>query len=198
VNGGSRRVAQSKPELARIRAQLDADRAFGLGEDDVARLDADETRPRVRVAGALGATFTPHCARMQPAKLVRGLAESVERRGATIYEGTAVTVIEPHVARTARGEVRARWIVRATEGYTATLRGLRRVVMPVNSAMIATRPLGADAWRELGWDGLETILSGRHLYAYLQRTADGRIAIGGRGIPYGFGSKSAREGPLPQ
>ena len=44
-----------------------------------ALLDAGEAREHVGVDGALGATYTPHCARVQPAKLVRGLAEVVER-----------------------------------------------------------------------------------------------------------------------
>ena len=61
-----------------------------------------------------------------PARLVRGLAEAAERAGAEICEGTRVTAIEPGLARTARGDVRARFVVRATEGYTAGLAGLKR------------------------------------------------------------------------
>jgi glycine/D-amino acid oxidase-like deaminating enzyme len=134
---------------------------------------------------------------VQPAKLVRGLAEAVERKGASIYERTPVLEIEPGRARSAAGEVRARWIVRATEGYTANLPGLRRVLAPVNSAMIATEPLPAEAWQQIGWDGCETMLDGRRLYTYLQRTADGRIAFGGRGVPYLYGSRTAREDAPP-
>jgi len=43
-------------------------------------------------------------------------------------------------------------------------------------------------------------MDGGHAYAYLQRTADGRIALGGRGVPYQFGSRSAAsatDGSLP-
>src|SRR4051794_40065333 len=64
---------------------------------------------RVRIAGALGAVFAPEVARVQPAALVRGLAAAVERLGVPVYEGTAVTAIEPRVARTAHGDVRAAW-----------------------------------------------------------------------------------------
>jgi glycine/D-amino acid oxidase-like deaminating enzyme len=91
--------------------------------------------------------------------------------------------------------VRARWIVRATEGYTADLPGLRRLLAPVTSAMIVTEPLPDPVWAELGWAGCETILDGRNLYTYLQRTADGRIALGGRGEPYVFRSGTEREQP---
>jgi glycine/D-amino acid oxidase-like deaminating enzyme len=197
VKGGTLVVAQSELELERLRAQHAADCEFGLGEDTVL-LDADALAKRVRVRGGAGGLFSPHCARVQPAKLVRGLALAVERRGATVYEQTPVQGIEPGRAWSAGGEVRARWIVRATEAYTANLPGLRRVLAPVNSAMIATEPLPPDAWQSLGWDGCETMLDGRRLYAYLQRTADGRIALGGRGVPYLYGSRTAREEAPPR
>jgi glycine/D-amino acid oxidase-like deaminating enzyme len=64
--------------------------------------------------------------------------------------------------------------------------------------MIVTEPLGDAAWAQIGWDGAETLLDGSHLYTYSQRTADGRIAIGGRGVPYRFGSRTDREGPVPE
>jgi glycine/D-amino acid oxidase-like deaminating enzyme len=64
--------------------------------------------------------------------------------------------------------------------------------------MIVTEPLGDAAWAQIGWEGAETMLDGSHLYTYSQRTADGRIAIGGRGVPYRFGSRTDREGPVPE
>ncbi|MGH3008566.1 MAG: NAD(P)/FAD-dependent oxidoreductase [Gaiellaceae bacterium] len=185
VKGGTLSVAQSALELHRLLAQ----------RGDESLLDADALAARVRVRGGVGALFSPHCARVQPAKLVRGLAAAAERAGATIYERTPALELEPGRARTPAGEVRARWIVRATEGYTADLPGLRRLLAPVTSAMIATEPLPDSVWAELGWSGCETILDGRNLYTYLQRTADGRIALGGRGEPYVFGSGTARELP---
>jgi glycine/D-amino acid oxidase-like deaminating enzyme len=134
---------------------------------------------------------------VQPAKLARGLALAAERAGAVIHERTPVTGIEPGSAHTAFGAVRARHVVRATEGYTARLPGLRRALVPLNSSMIVTAPLRPEVWAQLRWEGAETMVDARHRYVYLQRTADGRIAIGGRGVPYRFGSRTDREGPLP-
>ena len=91
----------------------------------------------------------------------------------------------------------ARWVIRATEGYTPSLRGPRRLLVPMNSSMIVTEPVSEALWHELRWDGAETMLDGSYLYTYSQRTADGRIAIGGRGVPYRFGSRTDREGPVP-
>ena len=145
----------------------------------------------------VGARYFAHCARVQPAALARGLADAVERAGVTIHEHTPVTRIEPGAVDAGGAVVRARQIVRATEGYTARLPGLRRALLPMNSSMIVTEPLAESTWKTLGWEGCETLHDGHHRYVYLQRTADGSIAIGGRGNPYRYGSASDREGPLP-
>jgi glycine/D-amino acid oxidase-like deaminating enzyme len=192
--GGTLHVAQTEVELARVRAGVEEEREW---EVDIELLDAAAAAERVGVDGVLGAAFHPHCARVQPARLVRGLAEAAERAGAVVHEHTRVDRIEPGRAVTALGDVCARFVVRATEGYTAGLQGLRRALVPLNSSMIVTEPLDAPTWEALRWDRAETIQDGRHRYAYLQRTVDGRVAIGGRGVPYRFGSRTDREDPLP-
>ena len=104
------------------------------------------------------------------------------------------------IARTDQGDVRAGWVVRATEGYTASIRGRRRRLLPMNSSMIATEPLSPAAIAEIGWDDAETIHDMANAYVYIQRTADGRIALGGRGVPYRYGSRTdrtARSHPAP-
>ncbi|HEX7289644.1 MAG TPA: FAD-dependent oxidoreductase, partial [Conexibacter sp.] len=197
VKGGSLSVAQSDLELRRLERVVAEDREWGWTPQDTALLDATATAARVAVAGARGAIFTPHCARVQPAKLARGLAVAAERAGAVIHEHTPVTGSEPGRAHTPFGIVRARHVVRATEGYSARLDGHRRALLPMNSAMIVTEPLDAGVWKQIGWAGAETLYDARHRYVYLQRTADGRVAIGGRGVPYRFGSATDREGPVP-
>lgn len=198
VRGGTLHVAQNPAQLVRLRDEVAHEREWGgLGEDDLRLLEPDELRQRVRVEGALGASYTPHCARIHPAKLVRGLAEAVERQGATIYEDTRALQIGNRQVTTQRGRVRAGWVVCATEGYTARIPGLRRSLLPLGSSMIVTEPLTPEIWREVGWDGCETLLDGAHVYSYSQRTADGRIAIGGRGVPYRFASGVDRNAECP-
>lgn len=192
VRGGTLVFARSEVQSSRLRAELDE-----LGSDgptDVRWLDEAEARERGAVAGARGALFTPHCARLHPAKLVRGLARAVERAGATIVENTAVTrIVAGNGSRratvvTTNGSVHATYVVRATEGYTPTLSGERRTVVPLYSLMVATEPLAASFWDEVGLRNFETFADGRHLIIYGQRTADDRIAFGGRGAPYHFAS----------
>jgi glycine/D-amino acid oxidase-like deaminating enzyme len=152
-------------------------------------LEPAELDRRLRVAGALGGVFEPNYARVQPAALSRGLADVVERLGVGVYEATRVESIASGLARTAHGDVRASWVIRATEGYTPHLAGAPpRTLIPLRSTMIVTEPLPGAAWDEIGWRDAELVHDAAHSYVYIQRTADGRIAIGGRGRPYYFGS----------
>jgi glycine/D-amino acid oxidase-like deaminating enzyme len=194
IKGGQVRVALNRAQAVRMRELVDRSPGLGLGERDLRTLDAAELEQRLRVAGARCATFSPHAARVHPGKLLSGLAGVVTDLGVSIYEGTPVTAVRPHEALTAAGRVRARWVVRATEGYTAGLRGLGRALAPINSSMIITAPLDPSAWRQIGWEGGEVLGDGAHVYVYLQRTDDGRIAIGGRGVPYRFGSRTGGAG----
>lgn len=195
--GGSLTVAQNPTQLARLHDELRHEQG-ALGEEAAWRfVSAGELRERVAVRAGVGALFTPHCARVQPAKLVVGLADAAERAGAILYEGSRVLNVEPGAAHAAGATVRARHIILATEAYTANLPGRHRMVLPMNSSMIVTDPLPDSVWSELRWADAETLLDGSYLYTYSQRTADGRIAIGGRGVPYRFGSRTDREGPVP-
>jgi glycine/D-amino acid oxidase-like deaminating enzyme len=106
-----------------------------------------------------------------------------------IYEGTPATSVEPGVVRTPFGDVRAPHVVRATEAFTATLPGHKRTLLPVYSLMLATEPLPDEVWDQIGIAARETFNDGRHLIIYGQRTSDGRLAFGGRGAPYHFGSR---------
>lgn len=181
---GALMVATTPPQLARLRAGIAELREQGAGPEDVAELDALQTAEHVRVRGCLAATHYPHSARIDPARLVRGLAGACERHGVVIHERTPALALEPGRVVTPAGAVRAPVVLRTTEAYTTTLPGEGRRFLPLYSLMIATEPLPDEVWDELGWrDGL-LVGDRHHLFFYAQRTRDGRIAIGGRGAPY--------------
>ncbi len=190
--GGVLEVARSPAQLARLKAYHREEVAFG--ERDRLLLGAAETAERVRVAGTVGASWTPHGARIQPARLVQGLARAVEALGVVIHESTPVTEIRPKHAVTPYGTVRAPYVLRCTEGFTPRLKGRRRSWLPMNSSMIVTEPLPDALWEAIGWRGMETLGDLAHAYMYAQRTSDGRIALGGRGVPYRFGSRTDEDG----
>lgn len=187
AKGGTVSLARTPAQLKRARAEQA--HAVAWGTDDTQLLDAEQARRRLAADGTLGGFYTPHCAAIHPAKLVRGLADVVERGGAAIYEQTPVLTVQPHQVRTSNGLVSADVVVRATEAYSARLPGHRRSCAPIYSLMVATEPLDDERWQSIGLRDRETFADLRHLIVYGQRTADGRIAFGGRGAPYHFGSR---------
>ncbi|RNL79973.1 NAD(P)/FAD-dependent oxidoreductase [Nocardioides marmorisolisilvae] len=178
--GGTVTLARSPSQWQRLQLTATADDRL---------LDAGEATAMLAATDVVGGLFTPHCAAVHPAKMVRGLAAAVERRGVTIHEATPVLAIEPGGVRTAAGRVTADVVVRATEAWTARLPGTRRAVAPVYSLMVATEPLHEETWAAIGLADRQTFSDGRHVIIYGQRTADGRLAFGGRGAPYHLGSR---------
>lgn len=196
--GGLLSVATGTEQLERVAGEPPYFESWGFGEE-VRWLDAGETAERLRIAGCLGASYTSQSAVVHPAGLARGLADVVERLGVTVHEGTLVRGFGPGLAECDGGRVRARYVVRATEGYTTGFSGNTRRYIPIYSLMIATAPLPDSFWGEVGWADRATLTDGRHLYVYAARTPDGRIAIGGRGAPYHFGSRvSGRFEDVPE
>ena len=188
VKGGTLRVARTPAQVRRLERGVQEDHQWGVPEVEL--LTPAEAGRRIQVDGMRAALWTPHCARIQPAAFVRGLGETVQRLGVAIYENSPVTRIEPGRAVTRRGAVHAPVVLRATEGFTASLEGERRTWLPMNSSMIVSEPLDARTWESIGWTGGETLGDMGHAHMYAQRTADDRIAIGGRGIPYRYGSRT--------
>jgi glycine/D-amino acid oxidase-like deaminating enzyme len=193
--GGEFNVAYTPAQEERLRAFAAAENTWP--HTDLKLLEAPEATAKINVAGTRAAVWHPHCASLQPAQLVRGLADACDRLGITILEKTRVNEITAGQVLTTRGVVRADFIVRATEGFTANLKGLHRLWLPMNSSLIATEPLPPSVWDELNWSRGETLGDFAHIYMYAQRTADDRIAIGGRGVPYRFGSKTDTDGRTP-
>jgi glycine/D-amino acid oxidase-like deaminating enzyme len=194
AKGGTVVAARGPAQEARARARVASARRAGIGEADLRWLDATEATELLGAEGVGGATFTPHCAALHPARLARGLAAAVERRGVSVFEQTRALSIEEGrdrrrpAVRTTRGMLRADVVVRATEGWTPGLAGERRTLAPIYSLMVATAPLGDAFWERAGLADRQTFSDHRHLIVYGQRTADGRIAFGGRGAPYHFAS----------
>ncbi|MFG2715535.1 NAD(P)/FAD-dependent oxidoreductase [Streptomyces goshikiensis] len=190
--GGVLEVARTPAQLSRLKAFHAAELTFG--ESDRELFDATETHRRVSVADAVGSSWTPHGARIHPLKLVKGLAAACERLGVVIHENTPVTEIAPRRAITPYGMARAPYVLRCTEGFTAALKGHKRAWLPMNSSMIVTAPLPESTWEALNWSDAATLGDMAHAYMYAQRTADDRIAIGGRGVPYRYGSRTDNDG----
>jgi glycine/D-amino acid oxidase-like deaminating enzyme len=195
--GGALVAAHTKAGLGRLVARRDADWKYGLTEDDVHLLDRNEFQSQINISTVHGGLFYKQCARLHPAKLVYGLADTLTSMGVSIYEGSRVGSIDGKTLTLDNGRVTAAKTFICTEGYSGQLLGSRTLI-PINSSMIVTKPLSAEAWQQIGWNGLQCLSDSAHTFIYSQRTADGRIAIGGRGVPYRYGSGTGGTGSTAQ
>ena len=183
TKGGTLPLARSALQQARLRGEHEP-----AGDDDGYWLDAAAAAARTGASELHGAWFDPHCAAVHPGRLVHGLARTVVARGAQLFERTAALAVGPRRVATPRATVRAEHVILATEAFRARLPGQRRTVLPIYSLMIATEPLGEEVLAKVGLAARETFADARSSIIYGQRTADGRIAFGGRGAPYHFAS----------
>lgn len=180
--GGALYCAARYPEQeASLREYLAKLYRQGLNESDYHWLSPEQLAQQIRVAKPYGGIYTPHIATLHPAKLVRGLARAVERMGVKVYENSAVTHWQPGNLRTAHASVRSRWVVPAVEGYSVTLPPLGRYQLPVQSLIVATEPLSAATWDEIGLSQGQAFSESSRQVTYGQRTADNRLIFGARG-----------------
>ena len=140
-------VATSAPQWQRLQTRETNAATASHEEADGRLLSVAETEALVSVPGLHGGRYTPHAARIDPARLVRALAVACERHGVTIYERSAATALERGRVRCGSLSVRAEVVIRATESYTTQMRGSRLRYLPLYSLMIATAPLDDAVWR---------------------------------------------------
>ncbi len=188
AKGGTLRVASTPHHLNILKAGVARMHDLGFTEEDYRWLPTGESAERIGITPNLGASYTPHCAAIHPARLVHGLAATVRARGVAIFEGTPVLSFSAQRLELAARTIKADRIIRATEGYTDSLRGERRKFLPLYSMVVATTPLPAAVWDVIGLRHRETFGDGRRMVIYGQRTLDDRLVFGGR-AGYYFGSR---------
>jgi glycine/D-amino acid oxidase-like deaminating enzyme len=124
-------------------------------------------------------------AAVHPMRLLAALVGRAAAAGATIIENCPALAVQRagdgFEVATARGLVRARSVLLATNGYSGALSPWhRRRVIPIGSYQIATAPLGAARVRAL-LPGLRVVGDSRRVVVYYRPSPDGeRIIFGGR------------------
>jgi glycine/D-amino acid oxidase-like deaminating enzyme len=154
---------------------------FGRSVQLVAKLDLSSEIGSERFHGGL---VDPLSGGLNPARYVAGLIEAAERAGAQIHDHTRVERIEREsrgfLVYTARGALRARAVLVATNGYTGPATpALQRRIVPIGSYIIATEPLDPELARQLSPPG-RMIFDSRHYLHYFRLTPDRRLLFGGR------------------
>ena len=185
-HAGTINLARTQPQLDRLNRELKEYRNFGFTVDDYDLISNPELLPRA--TNVLAGLTTPHCASIHPAKLVRELAKVVLNQGARIFENSNVTQVATGKVKVNNYTISAKQIIVATEGYSHEINP--RVTAPIHSLMFVTSPIPEDLLNVLRLKPGITFNDARNLIIYGQRTKDNRIAFGGRGAPYRFGSKT--------
>lgn len=124
---------------------------------------------------------------LHPLKYLRGLACAASDAGVTLHGRTPVTALRQadgqFLLTTPRGELRARKVLIATNGYTEDdrLPALAGRLMPAQSSIIVTRPMSAGELAAQGWTSSVMCADTRRLLHYFRLLPDGRFLWGGRG-----------------
>jgi glycine/D-amino acid oxidase-like deaminating enzyme len=121
---------------------------------------------------------------LDPAALCRGIARVARERGVRVHEGTAVTRLERRAGgvfvRTAAGAtVRAAQVVVATSAYSAWLRRLGSLFVPVYDYVLVSEALTPDERRAIGWARRQGLSDANNQFHYFRLTEDDRILWGG-------------------
>jgi len=179
---GTLRTSYSPAQAAALRVAVEQWRRRGVPLEFW-------TRERVEAATGtsryLAAAFDPQGGSVNPLGLARGLAAAALRAGVKIHGSSRVLSLERHAtgwrARTAQASVSADQVVVATDGYSDDLLpGLRRSVVPIFSAIIASAPLPANLATSV-LPGGQVVYESGNITAYYRRDAANRLLMGGRG-----------------
>jgi glycine/D-amino acid oxidase-like deaminating enzyme len=174
AKGGALVFARGNAQLSRISKEIDEEHQL---------LNKSQTTDLLNIPSALGSVFTPHCAALNPFKLVRALADHLEKLGVMIYEQSSVSEIRDKQVEVNGFNVNCTFSIRATEAFTPRKwMGNRQI--PIYSLMVATEPLSNEVVKEIRNTQRATFQEACHLITYAQITGDNRLALGGRGVRY--------------
>ncbi|ROS28106.1 FAD-binding oxidoreductase [Cellulomonas sp. PhB150] len=177
--GGALRVARSTAQVERLGELVATAPTWG---DEWSLLDAAGAQEHVRVPGVKAGAWTPDCAVLDPARLVRGLLDVLLARGVRLAERTTAQRVSPHAVLTDRGTVRAPVVLTTVEaGVPGVATGRTLAAVPAHA--LATTRLDARAWGEIGLEPGVVVREAAHLPVQARRTADDRLLLTGAGHP---------------
>jgi glycine/D-amino acid oxidase-like deaminating enzyme len=139
---------------------------------------------RLAIGGARGAVLDPLAGRLNGFALLQALRPVLQQSGVELYEHTrveSVRVGSETLLKTGEGAVQARALVLATNGYTPWLGFFKNGLLPLHSHVLATAPLDADRWTQIGWGAWDGFTDDLDRIAYACRTPGGRLLLGGGG-----------------
>ena len=178
---GNLHVASKAGDIASLPGEVEhLQNVYGYRQ--IRYVDAAELAQMTSARGFGGASLNTGCRHLHPMNYVLGLARAALELGAQLHEGSRVlsyTEGEKISVRTDRGEVRARFLVVACNGYLEKLEPRTAGhIMPINNYMLATEPLSEEMARRLIRDDT-SISDSRFVINYWKLSADNRLLFGG-------------------
>ncbi|MDA7427769.1 FAD-binding oxidoreductase [Primorskyibacter aestuariivivens] len=194
------RQSRGETVLAHTRRAMKALRSevHGLNQDYGVTPDlheADEL-PGLGMGGRFfGGLTLPIGFGLNPRKYVHSLARAAEAAGAVLHDASPVTAIrEGFTLITPTGKLTARRLILATNGYSSDdiPDWLRARYLPLQSNVLATRPLTNAELAAQGWTSDQMAYDTRHLLHYFRLLPDRRFLFGMRGGVYATPRAMAR------
>ena len=129
--------------------------------------------------GGLIETASAH---LHPLNYALGLADAARSLGVRLFEQSRVTSYDrasPTTVRTAQGQVSARHVVLACNGYLGRLEPRAAgSIMPINNFVLATEPLSEQQQQQLNPQDV-CMYDAKFVVNYWKLTGDGRFLFGG-------------------
>jgi glycine/D-amino acid oxidase-like deaminating enzyme len=179
-------LAFNDGQMWRLHRDLEAARS--MGADDFTLYEGEEARSVIGSPVLKGLVREDRSALLNPHKLVRGLARTIEEMGVRIFERSPATEVSGGRVATELGAVEAERIVVATNAYQHTLPQFRGKVVPIWSYAMVTEPLSDEQLGRVAWPGREGFEDKRNFITIGRFAADNRVIFGGRLAPYFYGS----------
>jgi len=174
---GQLQIALTPKHIEDCRANIEVANTLGL--PGYRMLSLDEVQKEINSPLYLGASFVPGGGNINPIKLVEKLKHELIQLGTRLFERSTVTGIDNGTVGTAKGTIKARQIVLATDAYTHHLfpQLLLRFI-PLYDYILVSEPLTSSQKDAIGWRNRQGCVDGRTFFNYYRLTADDRILWG--------------------
>ena len=181
-----------------LAGEIELARKYGI-EFEAEMVSRSDQEREVRTDFFHGGLLLHGTGALHPGLYQLGLMERVLNAGARVFGNTVVSAVSRasdggFTVTTTRGEIRARDVLMATNGYRGTEMGwLRRRTLPVKGYIIATEPIAPERLRHLMPGGRTCLDSRNNIWAVRLSPDNSRLLCFGRtGVGDGGMAKKAR------
>ncbi len=178
-------IADSDAHFAAMQKEVEIKRTL-LGLDITLHRQAEFREIGYDSAHQHGAIAHRPSFALHPLRYAQGLAAAAQRRGARIHPHSEVLDWhkegDKHRLETAGGSLSAKQVILTGNGFMPEHlhHGVQGRPLPVQSAIVVTRPMSREELRQKGWHTENPCINSKHMFFYYRVLSDGRFMLGGR------------------